>query len=121
VKQLQTLDAWRVSRALAIATYRVTLRKPLGRHWGLAGQIRRCALSIPSNVAEGYALATKPQLVRGVRIALASAAELRTQLDIAQEIGVITVADATALLTECDRIIALLVGFLKRLGAKLPS
>jgi four helix bundle protein len=118
MKQLQTLDAWRVSRDLAIEAYRVTLRTPLAKHWGLADQVRRCAVSIPSNVAEGYALGTKPQLVRGVRIALASAAELRTQLDISHELNLIGHDDAAALLAKCDRAIALMVGFLRKLGAR---
>ena len=121
MEQLKTLDAWRVSRGLAVDAYSSTLPNPRANHWGLADQLRRCAVSIPSNVAEGYALGTKPQLVRGVRIALASAAELRTQLDISHELGLLSDADAAALLQKCDRGVALMVGFLKKLGARPGS
>lgn len=120
MQQLLSLDAWRISRGLAIDAYRVTLQRPLKSHPGLASQIRRAAVSVPANVAEGYALGTKPQLVRGIRIALGSATELRTHLDTAHELGLIPSADARALLQRCERVSALLVGYLKKLGATVP-
>ena len=121
MRQLETLDAWRVSRELAIAAYRITLNKPLKSHARLADQIRGSAASVPANVAEGYALGTKPQVIRGLRIALASAAELKTHLDLSRALGLLSDHDATLLLTQCDRVVALLVGYLKKLGASLPT
>jgi four helix bundle protein len=121
MRQLTTLDAWRVSRVLAIEAYRITLRAPLKSHVGLANQVRRSAISVPANVAEAYALGTKRQIIRGVRIALASAAELRTHIDVAHELRLVTGEDATLLLSQCDRVLALLVGYLKKLGATLPA
>src|SRR2546422_7737778 len=60
-------------------SYRLTLEPPLSRHYSLSDQIRRAAPSIPANIAEGYGLATRPQFVRCLRIALGSANELRTR------------------------------------------
>ena len=80
VKRLDSLECWKVARRLAGAAYRLTLDSPLSRHYSFADQIRRAAPSIPANIAEGYSLATRPQLVHCLRIALGSATELRTML-----------------------------------------
>ena len=58
--QLQELRVWRAAMGLATAVYRLTLEEPLARHYGLIDQLRRAAVSVPSNIAEGYGLAAKP-------------------------------------------------------------
>ena len=118
VKRLDSLECWKVARRLAGAAYRLTLDSPLSRHYSLADQIRRAAPSIPANIAEGYSLATRPQFVRCLRIALGSATELRTQLELVQELELCPAQPTADALQECDRLIGLIIGLIRSLVAR---
>ncbi len=118
MKRLKSLDAWRVSKELALATYRLTLRKPLAQHPVLARQIQRAATAIPANIAEGYGLGTRAQLIRCVRIALGSAMELELYFELTAELGILGTNESP--LSDSDRVISILIGLLKRLGARVP-
>jgi len=115
VRRLESLEAWKVARQLAGAAYRLTLHPPLSRHFALADQIRRAAPSIPANIAEGYSLATKPQFVRCLRIALGSATELRTHLELVQELELSPEKPTAETLKRCDRVIGLIIGVIRSL------
>jgi len=82
VRQLEALDVWRGALDLAEVAYRLTMEAPLQRHFALVDQVRRAAISIPANIAEGYALSTTMQFVRCLRISLGSASELRSHLEL---------------------------------------
>ena len=102
-----------------VIAYRLTLEPPLSRHFSLADQIRRAAPSVPANVAEGYGLATKPQFVRCLRIALDSAMELRTHLEIVQELELFAKPEPVAeALQRCERLIGLIIGLIRSLVAR---
>ncbi|MGH8623357.1 MAG: four helix bundle protein, partial [Burkholderiales bacterium] len=118
---LESLEAWRCGNDLARQAYRLTMHKPLTQHFGLADQIRRSAISIPANMVEGYALGTTMQFVRCLRIAFGSTAELRIHLAMARDLGVVAAADADPLIELADRVIRLLVGLLRKLGARTPA
>jgi len=116
MRRLESLEAWRAARKLAVLAYRLTLEPPLSRHFSLADQIRRAAPSVPGNVAEGYGLATKPQFVRCLRIALGSAMELRTHLEIVQELELFAKPEPVAeALQRCERLIGLIIGLIRSL------
>ena len=83
------LHVWQRSRALAVDVYRATGRANFAREWALKDQIRRSALSVPSNIAEGAARGTARDSARFFLIARGSLAELATQVDIAQAIGLL--------------------------------
>jgi four helix bundle protein len=106
---------------VAGTTYRMTMEKPMSGHFGLCDQIRRAAVSIPANLAEGYALGTRPQLIRCLRIALGSTAELWSHVGLAGELALIPSEMARQRKADCERLISLLVGLLKRLGARVPA
>ena len=72
------------------------------RDFGLKDQMTRAAVSIPSNIAEGYERGTNAEFIRFLNIAKGSAAELRTQLYIAKEIGVIEKELVIPLVQECQ-------------------
>ena len=74
------------------------------RDFGLKDQMTRAAVSIPSNIAEGYDRGTNPEFIRFLNIAKGSAAELRTQLYIAKEIGEITPETMAELVEEAKGI-----------------
>lgn len=123
MKKLGSLEAWNVGRQLSRVAYRLTLEGRLSKHFGLADQIRRAAAAIPANIAEGYALATTPQFIRCLRIALGSATELHTHLELAFELELVAAERADEVLKLCDRVIALLIGLVRRLGTRstLPA
>src|SRR5687768_11736662 len=116
MKQLESLDVWRVSHDLSALSYQLTMEQSLSRHFSLIDQIRRAGTSIPANIAEGYALSTRPQFVRCLRIALGSAAELFTHLKL---LGRLKLVDDTRVLEAeqlCVRTIAMLVALLRKLS-----
>jgi len=85
------LRVWQAGKELAIAVYRTTEPGPLARDFGLRDQLRRSAVSIPSNIAEGGERDTNKDSVRFLSIAKGSLAELRTQLEIARDMGALPV------------------------------
>jgi four helix bundle protein len=83
---VRTLRVWQEGMALVKESYALTAAWPKSELFGLTGQIRRAAVSIPSNLAEGKGRGTSGELVRFARIAQGSAYELDTLLEIAQEL-----------------------------------
>ena len=115
---LQELRVWQAAMDLATAVYRVTLSGPLAKHYGLIDQLRRSAVSIPSNIAEGYGLGTKPQLIRTLRLALGSARELDVQLQIVHRLQFIDEKDLESLTGLCNAVTGMLVNWLRALGSQ---
>ena len=81
------LEAWKVSRQLVTAIYRLTQRFPKEELFGLTAQLRRSAVSIPSNIAEGAARTGSREFAQFLNIARGSLSELETQLFIAVDLG----------------------------------
>jgi len=81
------LFVWQESKRLAVEIYKITNEGAIARDFGLRDQLRRAAVSVPSNIAEGDELDTNKQSVRHFYIAKGSAAEVYTQLLISIEIG----------------------------------
>src|SRR5262245_66168476 len=81
VVSYRDLDAWQVSMDLVELVYDATEDFPRREHFGLAAQLRKCAVSIPSNVAEGHRRTTIAFL-NHMGISLASQAELETHIEI---------------------------------------
>ena len=120
MQRLRDRDVWKVSSRLARDAYRLTMSPPLISHYGLADQIRRSAASIPANLAEGYGLGTRPQFIRCTRVALGSAYELRSHLELAADLRLGSSEQLDQALQKCTRVISLLVGTLRGLQAKVP-
>lgn len=89
LKSYRELKVWEKSYRLCVKIYRVTRKFPLGEKYVLTSQIRKSALSIPSNIAEGYGRKTKADYVRILYIAYGSVCELDTQLLIAGDLNYI--------------------------------
>lgn len=86
-KPHKRLDVWKVAMDLVSEVYRVTESLPAREGYSLTQQIRRAAVSIPSNIAEGAARQTKKEFVNYLHIARGSLSELDTQLDLAKRLG----------------------------------
>ena len=81
------LDVYQCSHQLALAIYRATNRFPDGEKYGLTSQLRRAAVSIPSNIAEGAGRGSHKDFARFIRVAVGSANELECQLLRARDLG----------------------------------
>ncbi len=91
------------------------------REYGLRDQISRSAVSIPSNIAEGSERNSTREFIRFLNFSKGSAAELRTQIYIAKEIGIISSEASSAFNQELKQISAMLQGLVKSLNSKLNT
>ncbi len=90
VKTYRDLEVWQISMTLAIAASDIADSLPARERFGLADQMRRAAISIPSNIAEGQARGSRLDFVRFLLYSRGSLAELETLLLIAQQRGYLT-------------------------------
>jgi four helix bundle protein len=97
-RNYRDLRAWQRSVDLAVAVYKATKRYPKDEVYGLIGQMRRSAVSVPSNIAEGQGRGSDVEPVRFLRIAHGSLRELETQLLISPRLGYIDVAQLQPIL-----------------------
>lgn len=106
------LIVWKKSFELSKRIYLTTNKFPKAEIYGLVSQMRRCAVSIPSNIAEGYTRAHRQEYVQFLRTAFASGAELETQLLLAKELQFINLQvynDLDNLLTEIMKMLNKLI------------
>ena len=92
LKNFKDLKVWQKAYELCLEVYKITKRMPGEERFGLTSQIRRAAVSVPSNIAEGYGRKTKPDYVRSLYIAYGSNCELETQVMLTEDIGFIEAA-----------------------------
>ena len=85
---------WLNAKTLAIVTYKISSNGRLSKDFSLKDQIRRCAVSISSNIAEGFERGTKQEFIQFLYIARGSCGELRSQIRIAEDIGYISHKDS---------------------------
>ena len=86
-KPHKKLDLWQVAMDLVIEIYRITESFPKEEKYGLSNQVRRAAVSVPSNIAEGAARQTKKEFVNYLHMAQGSLSELDTQLEVARRLA----------------------------------
>ena len=89
----KNLRVWNESMELAQKVYQLTASFPREELFGLVSQMRRCAVSIPSNIAEGYGRGTNAELVHFLYISLGSSNELDSQLELSRRFSYITDED----------------------------
>ena len=87
VRSYRDLRVWQIGIQVVLATYRLTRLFPRDELYGLVSQMRRAAVSIPSNIAEGHERKSSKEYMKHISIALGSRAELDTQLQIAADLG----------------------------------
>jgi len=106
--KFQGLRVWQRSKDLAVCIYKWTGKGEFEKDFGLTDQLRRAAVSVPSNIAEGDELGTDSQAIRHFYIARGSSAEILTQAIIAFEIGYITKEQLGKVESECKAISGML-------------
>ncbi|MBP7770879.1 MAG: four helix bundle protein [Candidatus Pacebacteria bacterium] len=109
IQSFRELIVWQKSMKLARDTYTLSRALPSEERFGLASQIQRSAISIPSNIAEGSKRSTAKDYVQFLRIANGSAAELETQLLLIRDIYSLEVQEELIQLDEVQRMLQALI------------
>jgi four helix bundle protein len=104
------LVVWQQGRTLVEECYRLTTAFPKSESYGLTSQLRRAAVSIPANVAEGHCRRETKPYRHHVSIAIGSHGELETLIELACRLGFLSVSDKTRAMTLCDSVGRLLSG-----------
>jgi four helix bundle protein len=120
VKMYRDLDAWQAAMALVEMIYGVTRALPSHELFGLTAQLRRAAVSIPSNIAEGACRRTTGAYVNHVSIALGSHAEVETCFEIATRLGYLKRDETNKVASAIERTGQLLNGLLRSLETGTP-
>ena len=118
VKRYDELIAWQKAMDLAEALYAATSGFPREETYGLSAQMRRCAVSIPSNIAEGQGRRTTGEFLQFLSIAHGSLRELETQIVLAARLGLLDPSRAQELAGQCAEVGRLLNGLSNSLGRK---
>ncbi len=112
------MKIWQEAMKVVKSTYFLTAQLSSDEKFGLISQINRCAVSIPSNIAEGSGRSTEKDFLNFLNISLSSSFELETQLILANEIFNLDVEDLSLKVNELQRMI---VGFKKSINNKLEQ
>ncbi len=116
MKTHKDLDVWKNSIELVTEVYRVTKLFPKEELYGLSNQIRRAAISIPSNIAEGAARNHEKEFIQFLYVALASGAEVETQLIISKNLNYIDSSQFKELSNRLNSIQKMIQGLIKSIS-----
>src|SRR3989344_3360777 len=122
IHSYKELTVWKKSIELVVAVYELTEKFPREEIYGITSQIRRCAVSIPSNIAEGRYRGTKKDFLHFLRIAYGSGAELETQIEISKKLlktSLLNYNKVESLLDETMRMLNVMI--IKLSASKLTS
>ena len=118
IKTFKDLNTWKEGHKLVLLVYRVTKTFPKEEKYGLTDQMRRCAVSITSNVAEGFSRQGKKEKIQFYYTAKGSLTELLNQLIISRDVNYISDDQFRALENQLDTVGKLLTGLIKSMKAK---
>jgi len=115
VNNLKDLKIWKIAIELVKKVYMASSKLPKEETYGLTSQMRRSAISIPSNVAEGFRRQHNNEFRQFLYVALGSCAELETQVIIAEELGYIDKSQTSPLFEDLDYICRMTSNLIKTL------
>ena len=118
LRNYRELKVWEKSYQLCLLIYRITKEFPKHEIYGLISQMRRAALSIPCNIAEGYGRRTTPDYLRGLYIAYGSICELETQALLSGDLGYLTEKNLSKLQEDLGEVERMLKALIKSLENK---
>ncbi|QNP41635.1 four helix bundle protein [Lysobacter solisilvae (ex Woo and Kim 2020)] len=119
MKSYRELEVWREAIDLVGSIYALSSRFPSDERFGLTAQLRRAAVSVPSNIAEGHARSSTRDFLRFLSISLGSLAELETQLVIAHRLGFADDHEFDRILFDANRVGRMMRGLTKSLNTRL--
>ncbi len=117
----KNLKVWQRSISFVTEIYRVTRDFPREEIYCMVSQLRRAAISIPSNIAEGSARRNTKEYIQFLYVSLGSAAEIETQITISINLGYIMQEKAGGIQVELEEIIRMLAGLIKSLSDKITD
>lgn len=120
-KPHKKLKVWQLGMEIVMDVYKLTKSFPEVEKYGLTSQMRRCAISIPSNIAEGAARNTNKEFINFLHIAQGSLAELDTQLEMSLRLNFIDQESWMAIdakMIEADKMLSGLIQSIKRQGVR---
>jgi four helix bundle protein len=118
LKNFKELKVWQKSYHLCLKLYKVTKSFPKEEIYGLTSQIRRSAVSVPSNIAEGYGRKTIPDYVRSLYVAYGSNCELETQVLLSGDLQYIKTESLKDIISEIGEVERMLHSLIKSLNKK---
>ena len=119
MQRFTELKVWQRGHALVLAVYRMTVGFPIAERYGLLSQLRRAALSVPTNIAEGSKRVGRQEYARFLNIAEASLAETEYLLMVSRDLGYITPAIANAAFKDVAELARMLHGLREKVEAPL--
>jgi len=121
VEKFEDLIAWQKAHSLAINIYQLTSKEQFSRDFGLKNQIQRAAVSVMSNIAEGFERYSRPEFRQFLSISRGSVAEVRSQLHIAQSLNYISKQEFATAYSLCRDVGNLIGGLRKSLEKREAS
>jgi four helix bundle protein len=121
ISSYRDLDVWRTGMWLARECYLLTKAFPRAEMFGLSSQIRRAAVSIPANIAEGWGRDSRREYIRFLRIAQGSLKELETLLQLSTDVGLAAPDAVGTVLKQCDVEGRMLRALYRKLEEGLPD
>ncbi len=115
INRFEDIDAWKRGCLLAVDIYKLNEKDSLRNDYGLKNQMRRAAVSISSNISEGFERGSTAEFKRFLNIAKGSCGELRSQLYIAKALEEVKSPEIEALLNECHEISSMIQGLINHL------
>lgn len=119
IQSYRDLLVWQRGMRLVTNVYRESVSFPSDERFGLTSQIRRAAVSVPSNIAEGWGLGTTKHYLSHLDRARASLCEVETQLSIALNLDYLSEERHDALLSETDELGQMLLGLMRSLRSRI--
>jgi len=121
MKTYRDLLVWQKAMSLVTEIYRASKSFPQIEAYGLTSQLRRCAVSIPSNMAEGYGRHSTQEYLRFLHIAAGSLYELQTQVEISRNLGYLDRSETERLYALSREIERMLSSLIRKLNDKRPD
>ena len=115
MSNFRKLLVWQKAMALTTKIYESTKLFPKEEIFGLTSQLRRCVISIPSNIAEGFGRDSKNELLRFLNISVGSLFELQTQLEISKNIDFLKKEEFNNLYEDSREVERMLIAFIKKI------
>src|SRR5262245_57175313 len=118
VRNFRDLEVWQNGRRIVIDVYKMTGRFPANERYGLVAQMRRAAVSVPSNISEGFCRVHQREYRRFLFIAIGSCAELETQVELSTDLGFLDPEQRDILLEALRREARMLTNLAKRVSSR---
>ena len=119
IASYRDLMVWQKAMELAVAVYAATAKLPRDERFGLASQLQRAAVSVPSNIAEGHARQSQREFAHFLSVALGSLAEVSTQVELAGRLAQLDNATVTDVNERAEPLRAMLLSLLTAVRSRI--